>query len=268
MKFHALVRDALLEIRASRLMIFYAVFAIGILLVELFVLGRSSSMHMNLNGQEVSATGGVALARLFLPTAAGFLASVLGLFTLFGMSDVMTPVLTRGTAEVYLSKPVPRWLLLLARIAGHWVAMLAAMVGTLAAIFLLAGLRVGVWDARVFLAVAPAMLNILVYLAMLTLSNILTGSSGISGLLSFGVFMLSSVLQFREPVSRLIDNPVWHGSVQALYVILPKPQEIEAGIKALVNGQGDIPWFAMWTSALFAAGCVGLAIAIFRRRDY
>lgn len=268
MKFEALIRDTLLEIRASSLMMFYAVFAIGILVVEMFFLGQSSSMHMNINGNEVNASGGSAIAQMFLPAAALFLAKVLGLFTLFGMSDVMTPVLTRGTAEVYLSKPVPRWFLLLARLTGHAVAMLIALVVTLAAIFLVAGARVGVWDARIFASIAPAMLNIVVYLSVLTLSNILTGSSGVSGLLGFGVLMLASALRFHDVLANLFTNVLWRDTVKVLYVICPKPQEIEDGITTLMTGHGAFPWFAAGTSVAFAAACVAVAIAIFRRRDY
>lgn len=268
MKFQALLRDTLLEIRASSLMIFFAVFALGILGVEMFFLGQSSSMHMNINGHVTSASGGEALAKMFLPGVAVFLAKVLGLFTLFGMSDVMTPVLSKGTAEVYLSKPVPRWFLLLARVTGHALAMLIALVVTLSAIFVVAGLRVGVWDARIFASIAPAMLNIVVYLAMLTLSNILTSSSGISGLLGFGVLMLASVLRYHEVLAKLFDNVLWRETVQVLYVVMPKPQEVEDGIQVLMSGRGDFPWFAVVTSAAFAAACIAVAMMVFRKRDY
>ncbi len=268
MKFEALVRDTLLEIRASSILYLYAIVTLGVLAVEWFMLGQSSSMHIAINGQRMTASGGEQMAKMLLPNLAVFVAKAVALFTLFGMSDVMTPVLTKGTAEVYLSKPVPRWLLMLARYTGHAVAAGAALVVTLALIFVVAGARVGVWDARLFAALAPAMLNVCVYLSMLTLANIFTGSSGLSGLLGFGVLLLSSTLRFHDVLGQLFDNVLWRQGVHVLYVILPKPYEIEDGISVLMTGKGAVPWFAIVTSAAFGVACVLGAMAAFRKRDY
>ena len=60
--------------------------------------------------------------------------------------------------------------------------------------------------------------------------------------------MLASALRFHDVIAGFFHNAMWRGAVQALYVICPKPQEIEDGITTLVSGHGGFPWFAAGTS--------------------
>jgi hypothetical protein len=264
-----LVWDALLECKASNLFTLYAVFAVGLLLVEYLLLGAHSSFTMNINGRRTVTEGGVQLAQFILPGISKLLEQVFALLAFFGMSDLMTPVMQRGTAEIYLSKPVPRWLILLARVLGHWLALAAALAVTTAAVWGVAGVRTGVWDARFFLGALPTLLVVAIFLCIVALFNVLTGSTSVSGLISLGLLLTASMLRFRDALAHLWDSPAWRMLLRWLYVILPKPDEIADAIPVLIGrSAGPMPWFAIWTSALFACGAVALAVWRFERRDF
>src|SRR5262249_33114821 len=129
MRFRALVQDAVREIAAGRVvLVLYALMMGGGALAEWFVLGANSTMTVTTNGHTQTTHGGGEFAHMVLPAAADAIGKLLLFFLILGMSGVMSSVMKRGTAEIYLSKPVSRRSLLVARALGTWLVLLALLV--------------------------------------------------------------------------------------------------------------------------------------------
>src|SRR5439155_24813017 len=156
--------------------------------------------------------------------------------------------------------------LLAARVLGLWLSMAAALVVTEVVLWLIAGLRASVWAPRLFLSVPVILLIVLVYLSLLTLFNMVTGNAALSGLAAFAVMVTSAALRQRGLFQMLSDNPVWQAALRWSYRILPKTGEIANAIHAFFDGSGAVPWFAIWTSTLFAGGAFALAAWLFERK--
>ncbi len=268
MRFRALVVDTLRECKASSLFIGYAIFAAVVLLAEFIMTSTHVNMHFWLNGDQVSLRGEAGMGRLVIGGISVLLAHAFMLFALFGMSDLMTPVLAKGTAEVYLSKPVPRWLLLLARAAGHWLALASALVLTEAAAWLLVGVRTGEWPLRFFLSIPLILTVIVIYLALLAFFNLYLASPGLSALATFVVLLVTSVLRYYDALARIWPNPWWRETLVWSYRILPKGNQITDAVQGLVGGTGAVPWFALWTSLVFSAAALAAAAWVFERKDF
>lgn len=267
-QFGALVRDALLELRARRLFWVAVFLAVGMIGAESLFLGANSSMTVAINGHVRTARGAANVAAVVLPGFTQFLCLAVAMITLFGLNGVITSVTERGTAEVYVSKPVPRALLFASRVAGYWIGAMVAVVAIEIALWLVAGLRAGAWSPRLFLSLPFIALVEAVYLTMLALFNVLTGAGGLSGLLAFVVYIVTDVLKNHEIIEQFFRSPVWRHTIEWSYRILPKPGEILGSLPGLQNGTGGVAWFAVWTTVLFVGAAWAAATWAFERKDY
>jgi len=204
-------------------------------------------------------------------------------------SSFVPNMLQKGMIDLILARPLGRMRILLYKyLGGVWFVFVLAS-------FLIGGCWLGLslrtsyfnpWFLATILTVT-AIFAVLYSVAVLF--GVLTRSGGLSALIAIGVWGLSStILGVREALKLMLRPEDVPRSVKTAldvaYAILPKTKDIgelntfflsrshlspEALRRIIPENAIDVDWlYSFGTTGLFTAAMLGLAIWIFRRRDY
>ena len=83
------------------------------------------------------------------PVSPAGCSSASSLFGVLATAGAIPDMLERGTVDLYLSKPLPRWQLLLGKYLGAVAVVFANILYFIGALWLISGLRLGVWNMLV-----------------------------------------------------------------------------------------------------------------------
>lgn len=226
MKMLAMTRFTLFEALRRGTLIFY--FVVGSIIVAMFALWLKQSpqdpslivLFGNTLPGTINGISSIDFFLLLILRQSTFWIIVLGTF---GTVGLMTSFLEKGSVELYLSKPLRRWELFLSRALGASAGVIANLMFCIVGIWLVFGLKVGVWQFHFLLAgllVSYAFVcyfSIVSFIAMWTRNTILS--------IVFGLFFAftSIGLEGRQNgLYHLWDNQVYHRLLDLFYYLTPQ----------------------------------------------
>jgi ABC-2 type transport system permease protein len=205
----------------------------------------------------------------------GFL-YLLGTFlALFATAHLVPRLQEKGTIDLYLARPVARIPLLLSRyVAGLLLsgANLAYLIGS---IWLVVIWKTKVVHPRFLLAGVIILFAIAALLAFAFLVGVVTSSTAVSIMATYGIFFLAALLSTHDQIAALLSSEWSANLVHGLYWIFPKTAELGQAVVALVSA-GEAPGrfnkalslTPFLTTAAFGAACLGTASWLFSRKDF
>jgi ABC-type transport system involved in multi-copper enzyme maturation permease subunit len=268
----ALIRDTFREAMARKIfwglfglstaMILFFLFLLRIDVVEggmatLSIFGRDDR-QIDMQRMVRGVHGSIAT---FLYTFGMFLA-------LFASAGLVPSLLEPGRIELLLSKPVSRTHLLLGRFLGNVLIVLANSIWLVGGVWLIFGLKTGVWSPQFLLAIAATVFLFCVLLTVVFLMGVLFDSAALATMVPVALMIISPILAQEKTVVKLLSSDwartVWKG----LYHALPKVFDIGRMTLSLVRGDAVESWFPLLTSAGFAVVVLAAALWHFERRDF
>ncbi len=268
----ALIRDTFREAMARKIfwglfglstaMILFFLFLLRIDVVEggtatLSMFGRSDR-RMDVDQLVRGVHGGIAT---FLYSFGMFL-------SLFASAGLVPSLLEPGRIEVLLSKPVARWHLLLGRYLGNVLLVSANSVWLVGGVWVIFGLKTGVWTPQFLLAITSTVFLFSVLLTVVFLTGVLFESAALATMIPVALMIISPILAQEKTVVKLLSSDwaraVWKG----LYQVLPKVFDIGHITLNLVRREPVESWMPVATSAAFAIVVLALALWHFERRDF
>ena len=277
MKIFALITHTLRELIAKATLLFLAgISTLIILVLTLSLSSKESSDGMtiivfgNPIGPAIPAEKMIELVQLFQSgLAAGLFAGVV-LFGVFATAGIIPDMLEKGTVDLYLSKPIARWELLLGKYLGAIVVVLANAIYFIGALWLIFGLKLGVWNVQFLLSaftltfVFACLFSIVAHLGVASRNMAI---SIIGGFLY--LFVISGALYHRERLLYLVsDNSLYRGIVDGLYYLLPQLSAMQDNIIKQQITQQTMDWKPFVQSLLSSAVIFGGGIIILRRKDF
>lgn len=214
----------------------------------------------------------VGTASEFVQSAlTGMLHMTVGLWLflgIFAIAPLLTTFMEKGWADLLLSKGVARWQVLLGRY-GAGLALFAVSLlildGTPAVYF---WTRTGIAPGRFFVGVGLLALSFATLLALMAVTAMVQASPAILIIVAFMQVILSSLLAQREALYALMSANWLEWLIDWSYRILPKNHEL-LGVAVDYFRTGTIAsWWAVWSSALFVAGALGVAYWLFHRKSF
>jgi hypothetical protein len=204
-------------------------------------------------------------------------------------------MLHKGTLDMLLVKPLRRWRLLVYKYLGGlaFIALNAAVA--VGGVWLVLGLRAGVWCHAVLLLVPVLTFAFAVLYAVSVLVSVLTHSPVVTILITclawallYGVGLAHGYYQGGPDVAKPAappggQDPTVRAAVEGLYLVLPRTGDLnelarrflERDLSPLLRGTDARPapgapgWGeSLGVSAAFIAVLLGLACARFSTRDY
>jgi ABC-type transport system involved in multi-copper enzyme maturation permease subunit len=276
MKIFALVTGTLRELIARVTLIILASISTLILVGVLLAFSSSESsdgVSLLVFGQQT--TPPVPLEDLgklvanFQVIFAGGLFFGISLFGVFATAGLIPDVLERGTADLYLSKPLPRWQLLAGKSLGAVAAVFLNTLYFIGGIWLVFGLRVGYWSTAFLLSTFSITLVFACLYSLVALSGVLTRNMAVGIIVAFlYLALIGSILEHREQGLYLLSsNGIYRGVLDGLYYVFPQLSAMQDNIAKQIAG-GNAEWRPFAQSVVSGGAIYGLAAWFLRRKDF
>lgn len=268
----ALIRDTFREAFARK--IFWGLFGLSTAMILFFLfllridLVEGGVATLSLFGNATNRTdvdkvvagvyGGIAT---FLYTWGMFLA-------VFASAGLIPSVLEPGRIELLLSKPVSRTHILLGRYLGNVLVISANVVYLVLGVWIILGVKTRIWSPAFLISIATTIFIFAVLLSVVVLVGVLFESAALSTMVSVALMIVSPILAQTSMMLRLLSSEWSRQLWRTLYYSLPKVYDLGRMTLLAIQDHTFSGFMPIWTSALFAAVVLGVALFFFSRRDF
>jgi len=206
---------------------------------------------------------------------AGFLAVFGTGLAVFATAHLVPRLQDKGTIDLYLSRPVSRiWLLMSRYIAGLLLAATNVFY-LIGAIWIIVISKTGMVHPRFLMSGVVIMFLVATMLAFAFLIGVITSSTAVSIMATFGIFLFGLALAAHVQIEAAISQQWLATLISALYWIIPKTKDLILAVVAFVSA-GQAPGMVkqtlnptpFLTTAAFAITCLVLASWRFQRKEF
>ncbi len=257
-------------------------------LSSLFILIFASAVNLDivdgalagakLFGKEVTVDNAVSIEKLVLGFESGFAGILYFLCTflaIFATAHLVPRMQEKGTIDLYLSRPVSRLKLILSRYVAGLILAGSNILYLVGSIWLIVMWKTGVVHPRFFLAGAIILFVIAVLLAFAFLIGVITSSTGVSIMTTYGLFFFALMLVSHDRIAAAVSKEWQAWVVQTLYWVIPKTAELGMAVVAFVSSNHlpeGIPQTLtpapFLTTAAFGIVSLMLASWLFHRKEF
>ncbi len=270
--FAALISDTFQEARARWL--FGGLFALSTLLIAIFLFVLKIDLVQGaISIMGIESTKAPLNVQRFVRTSYWVVAMFLYLWgtllAIFASSGLIPSVLEAGRISLLLSKPITRPVLLLGRYLGNLFVIAINDVYLIGGVWLIIGLKTGIWEKRFLLAIPDSLFVFGVLLCVVVLIGVLSESGALSVMVSVALVLISAILAQTSFMMRVL-NPGWSRHLwMTLYWIVPKVYDIATCMRQAIMFDRNVDWWTpVWTSAAFGVVVLSSAVYAFRKRDF
>src|SRR5437764_2642110 len=258
------------------------------LLSSIFILIFASAINLNivngalagakLFGKEVEMNDSISIEKLVLGFESGFSAILYFLCTflaVFATAHLVPRMQEKGTIDLYLSRPVSRVKLILSRYVAGLLLAGSNVLYLIGAIWLIVMWKTHVVHPRFLLGGAVIMFIIATLMAFAFLVGVITSSTAVSIMSSYGLFFFGVMLVGHDRIAAAVSREWPAVTIQTLYWIVPKTAELGGAVVAFVSG-GQAPerlaqqltWAPFLSTGAFGVVCLILASWLFTRKEF
>jgi len=186
----------------------------------------------------------------------------------FASAGMISAVFEPGRIELLLSKPVSRTHLLLGRYAGNLLVMAVNILYLVLGSWLIFGVKTGIWGPGFVLSSLFTIFIFAVLLALIALIGVLWESAAVAIMVTWAILIITPILAQKNTIERLLSSEWSRDVVRVLYYGLPKTFDISVMVRNVILGQPIQSWMPIWSTALFGAVALALALWRFERRTF
>jgi ABC-type transport system involved in multi-copper enzyme maturation permease subunit len=204
-----------------------------------------------------------------IQTGLAMMLATIGLvLALLATSTLFPQMLQRGSIELLLCRPIPRWRLVTARFLGGVSIMAFNAAYLIGGVWLVLGMKSGIWTTGFPFSTFLAVFAFIVLFSMVMLASVVT-ENGPAGLLAGStLLMFSPVLAAHEEITPALSRELYRVLFRWIYWMLPKTAETIGAMQRLITQRPlDIGW-AVGSSLAFALACYVVTVIYFTRKDY
>jgi ABC-type transport system involved in multi-copper enzyme maturation permease subunit len=200
--------------------------------------------------------------------------SLMGLVVLIGSfvtTGFVTSIMEKGTIDLLLSKPVPRWLYIVGRYSGSVLIIFCEVAYLIFGLWIVAGISLGAWDAQFLLAIPLITLAFAGIYSVIAFFAVLTRSSWFALILALALYVLASfVLPLGAWLDRLLSGATEHGTLSIIarvfHYTVPS-QEMGRTLASSLLHQ-EVAWLPILLTVGLTAVYLGLASFAFSRKQF
>jgi len=200
------------------------------------------------------------------------LAMVIGTFGLFlalmATSTLFPQMLQKGSVDLLLCRPIPRWRLVTARFLGGAAIMAFNAAYLFVGVWAVLGLKAGVWNQGFPISTILAIFSFIVLFSAVMLVSVTTESGPAGLLVAATMLMFSPLLAAHEQITPALSSELYRRVFRSLYWVVPKTAETIGAMRRLITERPlEINW-VVGTSFAFALVCYIATVIYFTRKDY
>jgi len=228
-------------------------------------------------GKSVEVNGSISIEKLVMGFESGFSGILYVLCTflaIFATAHLVPRMQEKGTIDLYLSRPVSRMKLILSRYVAGLILAGSNVLYLIGSIWLIVAWKTHVFHPRFFLAGGVILFLIAVLLAFAFMIGVITSSTAVSIMATYGVFFFGLMLAGHARIEAALSKEWQAAAIRTLYWIMPKTAELATSVVAYVGGpqlQNEILKVTaapFWSTAIFGLVCLTLASWMFQRKEF
>ena len=228
-------------------------------------------------GKQVEVSGTMSIEKLVMGFESGFSGILYVLCTflaIFATAHLVPRMQEKGTIDLYLSRPVSRMKLILSRYIAGLILAGSNVLYLIGSIWLIVAWKTHVFHPRFFLAGGVILFLIAVLLAFAFMIGVITSSTAVSIMATYGVFFFGVMLAGHARIEAALSKEWQAMAIRTLYWIMPKTAELATSVVAYVGGpqlQNEILKVTaapFWSTAIFGLVCLTLASWMFQRKEF
>ena len=229
-------------------------------------------------GKEVDMRDSVSIEKLVLGFETGFsvfLYFICTFLAIFATAHLVPRMQEKGTIDLYLARPVSRVRLLLSRYIAGLILAGSNVIYLMGSIWAIVAWKTGVMNPRFLLAGSIIFIVIAVLLAFAFLIGVVTSSTAVSIMTTYGIFFFGLMLAAHDRIAAAVSKEWQAWLIETLYWIFPKSAELGQAVVAFVGGEqlpaqvlealSPAPFFS---TAAFGAVCLVLASWLFTKKEF
>ena len=190
---------------------------------------------------------------------------------IFATAGIVPSMMEKGTIDLLLSKPLPRWQLLWGRAAGGAIAVAVNLLFFTTAVWALYGLASGVWYVPfIGLAWLFAFGTFLVLYTGIIALNVTTDSWVLPMSIAYiQIVIISNFLTNREvTIFQWVESPFIQTLITGLYYALPQTNDLITQTPSAVMTGGVTDWAPLVHGGIFALVMIAFTTWRFQRKDF
>ena len=207
------------------------------------------------------------------------LAMFIGTFGLFlalmATSTLFPTMLQKGSIDLLLCRPIPRWRVITLRFLGGASIMAFNAAYLFLGVWIVLGWKSGVWNQGFPLAAVLAVFAFVVLFSVVMVISVTTESAPAGLLVAFTMLIFSPILAAHEQITPAFSSELYRQVFRSLYWVVPKSAETVGAMRRLIEETPmemfrkplQLGW-VLGTSALFALVCYVATMIYFMRKDY
>ncbi len=197
------------------------------------------------------------------------LIATIGMFlALLATSTLFPTMLQKGSIDLLLCRPIPRWRLITARFLGGAAIMAFNATYLFLGVWVVMGLKSGVWTRGFPLSTLLVFFGFAVLFSVVMAVSVIAESGPAGLLVAFTLFMFSPVLAAHEQITPAFSRELYRQIFRVLYWVVPKSAETIGAMRRLIMERAlDIDW-VVGTSLAFSLTCYIVTMVYFTRKDY
>jgi ABC-type transport system involved in multi-copper enzyme maturation permease subunit len=211
-----------------------------------------------------------------LQTALAMLTATVGLvLALMATSTLFPTMLQKGSIDLLLCRPIPRWFVITARFIGGVSIMAFNAAYLFFGIWVVLGWKSGIWNQGFPLSTVLAVFAFIPLFSVVMLVSVTTESAPAGLLIAFTLLIFSPILAAHERITPAFSSELYRQIFRSIYWVLPKPAETIGAMQRLIleaplemfKRPLDLNW-VLGSSAAFALACYVATMIYFSRKDY
>jgi ABC-type transport system involved in multi-copper enzyme maturation permease subunit len=211
-----------------------------------------------------------------LQTGLAMLTATVGLvLALMATSTLFPTMLQKGSIDLLLCRPIPRWFVITARFIGGVSIMAFNAAYLFFGIWVVLGWKSGIWNQGFPLSTVLAVFAFITLFSVVMLVSVTTESAPAGLLIAFTLLIFSPILAAHERITPAFSSELYRQIFRSMYWVLPKPAETIGAMQRLIleaplemfKRPLDLNW-VLGSSAAFALVCYVATMVYFSRKDY
>jgi ABC-type transport system involved in multi-copper enzyme maturation permease subunit len=281
MKFGAIIEETFREAKSRKTIVGFAIFSTIVIILAFLVLQMDAvqaGLQEQFNTQGPNHDGppqfqGLAVTVLdwvwiVICYLLFFMTVAVGIFT---TASFMTSMMEKGTIDLLLSKPVPRWMYILGRYIGAMLIVAAEVVYFVFGMWLAVGISLGQWETKFLASLFFILLGFAGIYSVVTLVSVITRSAWFAIILGIAVYFLSGMLALGTFLDKLFTGEESGGVFgfvsKVLYYILPQAPELSDNMRYAITGE-PIKWMPVLLTLGLVAAYLGLSSYLFNKKEF
>jgi len=279
-KFLAIIEETYREAIARKTIVGFFIFSTLIIIIAFFVFQSSTVKDAMTKMKETNMQGGkpnmaadlimVSVLDIFWTVVSVMLYFMTVCVGVFATTGFITSQMEKGTIDLLLSKPVPRWLYIIGRYLGSVSIIFLEVIWFVVGMWCVVSLSMGTWHVAFLSSIFFITLGFAGIYSVVVLISVLSRSSALSIVIGIGLYFISLIISGAKGIEKMVSTDsksTLSYVADVLYYVFPQTTEMSTNMKNAILGN-PIEWMPVALILGLTTVYVSLSIYAFNKKQF